>query len=67
MFDVSQTAVAELEKEGAKPVSSLNELSNVSCIVSMLPSNRAVLDVYSGPHGLIRQGYKHDHTNTILD
>lgn len=54
MYDVNKTAVAELEKEGAKSVSKLADMSNLDCIISMLPTNQAVLDVFQGPEGLIR-------------
>lgn len=55
MFDVNRTAVARLVEAGASDVPSVAEMSKqVDVVISMLPSNQHVLDVYAGDHGVLR-------------
>ncbi|XP_076298398.1 3-hydroxyisobutyrate dehydrogenase, mitochondrial isoform X2 [Lasioglossum baleicum] len=54
VFDVNETAVSKLTEAGAKAASSPAEVAEeAEVIVSMLPSNQHVLDVYNGKQGLL--------------
>ncbi|XP_046658498.1 3-hydroxyisobutyrate dehydrogenase, mitochondrial [Homalodisca vitripennis] len=53
VFDINSSATASLAKEGASVAKNLDEFSKMDCIISMLPANQHVLDVYQGPNGLI--------------
>lgn len=55
MYDVNQSAVASLVEAGANDAPSAAEMSKeVEVVVSMLPSNQHVLDVYTGEHGVLK-------------
>lgn len=56
IFDVNKAAVTRLaEESGASDASSVAEMSKeVDVVVSMLPSNQHVLDVYTGERGVLR-------------
>ncbi|XP_017890810.1 3-hydroxyisobutyrate dehydrogenase, mitochondrial isoform X1 [Ceratina calcarata] len=63
VFDVNETAVSNLTKEGADRASSPAELAKgVEVVVSMLPSNQHVLDVYNVKNGLLSSAKE----NTLL-
>ncbi|XP_078048036.1 3-hydroxyisobutyrate dehydrogenase, mitochondrial [Augochlora pura] len=54
VFDVNETAVSRLTAAGANRASNPAEVaSEAEVVVSMLPSNQHVLDVYNGKHGLL--------------
>lgn len=55
MYDINKSTVSNLTKLGAKGVSSAAELPiHADAIISMLPSNRHVLDSYMGENGILR-------------
>ncbi|XP_033328870.1 3-hydroxyisobutyrate dehydrogenase, mitochondrial isoform X3 [Megalopta genalis] len=54
VYDVNETAMSNLTEAGANRASSPAEVAEeTEAVVSMLPSNQHVLDVYSGKHGLL--------------
>ena len=54
VFDVNGSAVLSLTKAGANSVSNAAEVvKDAEVVVSMLPSNQHVLDVYSGKDGIL--------------
>uniref|UniRef100_A0A1B6KR94 3-hydroxyisobutyrate dehydrogenase n=1 Tax=Graphocephala atropunctata TaxID=36148 RepID=A0A1B6KR94_9HEMI len=53
VFDINTSATASLAKDGACIAKNLDDVSKADCIISMLPANQHVLDVYQGPGGLI--------------
>lgn len=54
MYDVNKSVVASLVEAGASDAPSVAEVSkDVEIVVSMLPSNQNVLDVYSGQDGVL--------------
>lgn len=55
VFDVNESAVSKLTEVGANRASDPTEVvKNVEVVVSMLPSNQDVLDVYNIKNGLLR-------------
>lgn len=55
VFDVNESAISSLTDIGADRASSPSEMAkDVEVIVSMLPSNQHVLDVYNLKNGLLR-------------
>jgi 3-hydroxyisobutyrate dehydrogenase len=55
VYDINKLATANLVKVGAKCASSLAEMSrNVDVVMSMLPSNQHVLDVYTDENGVLK-------------
>lgn len=55
VFDVNELAVSNLTEIGADKASSLADVvKDVEVVVSMLPSNQHVLDVYNIKNGLLR-------------
>ncbi|XP_014488300.1 PREDICTED: 3-hydroxyisobutyrate dehydrogenase, mitochondrial [Dinoponera quadriceps] len=59
VYDVNKSAVASLVEAGATGAPSAAEMSKeVEAIVSMLPSNQHVLDVYNGEHGVLSAAKK---------
>ncbi|XP_031832519.2 3-hydroxyisobutyrate dehydrogenase, mitochondrial isoform X1 [Nomia melanderi] len=54
VFDVNKTAVSNLTKAGANGASNPAEVAkDAQAVVSMLPSNQHVLDVYDGENGIL--------------
>ncbi|EFN83706.1 3-hydroxyisobutyrate dehydrogenase, mitochondrial, partial [Harpegnathos saltator] len=63
VYDVNKSAITGLVEKGASDASSAAEVSKeVEVIVSMLPSNQHVLDVYTGEHGVLSAAKE----NTLL-
>lgn len=59
MFDVRTKATEDLAKEGAQVAESLEELAvTADCIITMLPADEHVLEVYSGTQGILRLDIK---------
>lgn len=55
VYDVNKSAVTNLVEAGAGCASSAAEISReVEVVISMLPSNQHVLDVYTGENGVLR-------------
>lgn len=55
MYDVNRSAVTNLVEAGANGASSVAEMSGeAEVVMSMLPSNEHVLDVYIGENGVLR-------------
>lgn len=55
VFDVNKSAMSNLTDIGADRASSPAEMAkDVEVVVSMLPSNQHVLDVYNLKNGLLR-------------
>ena len=55
VFDVDELAVSNLTEVGADKASSpADVVKDVEVVVSMLPSNQHVLDVYNIKNGLLR-------------
>ena len=55
VFDVNELPVSNLTEIGADKASSLADVvKDVEVVVSMLPSNQHVLDVYNIKNGLLR-------------
>lgn len=53
VYDTNKSAVTNLMEAGANGVSNAAEMSReVDVIISMLPSNQHVLDVYTGKNGV---------------
>ncbi|XP_053994746.1 3-hydroxyisobutyrate dehydrogenase, mitochondrial [Hylaeus volcanicus] len=54
-FDIDQSAMSNLKAAGADVASSPADVAkDVEVVVSMLPSNQHVLDIYSGNNGVLR-------------
>ncbi|EZA56099.1 3-hydroxyisobutyrate dehydrogenase, mitochondrial [Ooceraea biroi] len=54
VYDVNKLAMTNLAEAGAKCAASVAEMSsNVEVVISMLPSNQHVLDVYTGKDGVL--------------
>lgn len=54
VYDVNPAALKNIQKDGAKIAKNLQELSTeADCIITMLPGNDHVLQVYSGENGLL--------------
>ncbi|KZC10875.1 PREDICTED: 3-hydroxyisobutyrate dehydrogenase, mitochondrial [Dufourea novaeangliae] len=63
VFDVNETAVSNLTEAGANGAANPAEVAEVAdVVVSMLPSNQHVLDVYNGRNGLLSSAKR----NTLL-
>ncbi|XP_076752134.1 3-hydroxyisobutyrate dehydrogenase, mitochondrial [Xylocopa sonorina] len=63
VFDVNESAVSKLREAGADRASSLADVArDVEAVVSMLPSNQQVLDVYDVKIGLLSSAKR----NTLL-
>ncbi|XP_012227323.1 3-hydroxyisobutyrate dehydrogenase, mitochondrial isoform X1 [Linepithema humile] len=63
VYDVNKSAVANLVEAGANNAPNAAEMSkDVEVVISMLPSNQHVLDVYTGENGTLSTARK----NTLL-
>ncbi|XP_029167001.1 3-hydroxyisobutyrate dehydrogenase, mitochondrial [Nylanderia fulva] len=59
VYDLNKSAVTNLVEAGANSASNVAELSKeVEVIISMLPSNQHVLDVYTGENGVLSAAKK---------
>ncbi|XP_033220344.1 3-hydroxyisobutyrate dehydrogenase, mitochondrial [Belonocnema kinseyi] len=59
VFDVNEAAVTKICESGAKSAHSVGEVSeNSEILVSMLPSNKHVLDCYIGDKGILSSAKK---------
>lgn len=55
MYDTNQSALNDAAANGSVAVPSLKEMTKqADVIISMLPTNEHVLDVYLGKNGLLR-------------
>lgn len=55
VYDVNKSAMTNLSEAGAKCAASAAEMSrDAEVIMSMLPTNQHVLDVYTGADGILR-------------
>jgi len=53
VYDVKNSLAKDLAKDGAKPCGTLQEVSSdVDVVVTMLPGNKEVLDVYQKQGGV---------------
>lgn len=55
IYDINKSAMANLMEMGASNAPNAAEVSkDVEVVISMLPSNQHVLDVYKGENGVLR-------------
>lgn len=55
VYDVNKSAIANLMEAGANNAPNIAEMSkDVKVVISMLPSNKNVLDVYTAKNGILR-------------